>query len=138
MIEHEREWDHARWPNFKPQEFACRCGCGGLLVDPELLDLLQDLRNRYGQPMTISSGYRCSEHNSRVSSTGPKGPHTTGKACDVLVNGSRAYNLLHYALERPHTFTGIGVNQKGDSGKRFIHFDILEQNEATRPWVWSY
>ena len=34
-------------------------------------------------------------------------------------------------------FTGIGVNQKGDS--RFIHIDDIESTQKRpRPWVWSY
>lgn len=126
--------DWSRYPNFTEAEFRCRCGCGRAGMDPAFMDALQDLRRLWGKPMVISSGYRCPEHNAAVSSTGPSGPHTTGKAADILVHGGMALSLL--ALATNGRFTGVGVHQRGPHAGRFIHLDTIEG--PARPGIWSY
>lgn len=98
------------------------------------MDRLEDLRVAYGRPMSLSSAYRCAAHNAAVSSTGTDGPHTTGRAVDVLVSGPEAFKLIQLAVSRG--FTGIGVKQKGDG--RFIHLDDLPDGSHPRPRIWSY
>lgn len=126
--------DEWKWPNFRPDELACK-GSGTILVVPDFLDRLQRLRAAYGKPMVISSGYRSPAYNAKVSHTGEHGPHTTGRAVDVLVSGADAFKLLRYALG--YGFTGIGFQQKGDHATRFIHLDDIEDWNI-RPAVWSY
>lgn len=119
---------------FKPEEFACK-HCGQAPMDPAFVLRLEELRERCGFPLIVTSGYRCPEHNQAVSSTGPDGPHTTGKAADLGVSRHRAYDVLRHALELG--FSGIGVQQKG--GGRFLHLDDLHEPEhAPRPSIWSY
>tara|TARA_R110002153_G_scaffold266354_1_gene429600 strand:+ start:2888 stop:3310 length:423 start_codon:yes stop_codon:yes gene_type:complete len=128
-----KDWE---WENFSPKEMACQ-GTGRLFVSKYFLDLLQELRRTLDTPLTISSGYRSPEHNQRVSSTGTAGPHTTGKAADILCHGRNAYALMDAALKLG--FTGIGVQQKGSLPSRFIHLDALTvDDEMVRPTVWSY
>jgi zinc D-Ala-D-Ala carboxypeptidase len=115
---------------FKPSEFNCK-HCGENKMNQGFLDLLDELRGRYGKPMVVSSGYRCPTHNQTVSSTGPNGPHTTGKAVDIAVNRGNAYELAKLAFEMG--FSGIGFNQKGEG--RFIHLDTISEG---RPTIWSY
>jgi len=127
------EW---RWPNFTPQEMACK-GSGKLLIVPDFMDKLQRLRSMYGKRMPITSGYRSPEHNSAVSRTGRDGPHVQGVAVDIAVSGHAAFTLLQLALA--DGFTGIGVAQRGDHAGRFIHLDMVENStSAPRPRVWSY
>lgn len=57
-------WDSKRWPNFKPIEFACRCG--EFYFDSYAFDCLQTARTNVGQPLRINSGHRCSIHNAKV------------------------------------------------------------------------
>ena len=55
--------------NFSRSEFACRGGncCGGSgPVHPALVTGLQELRDKVGGPLTISSGFRCRRHNAAV------------------------------------------------------------------------
>ena len=123
------------WRYFKIEEFACRCGCGQNLIDHVFVSELDDLRHRIGFALSITSGYRCPQHNAKVSSTGSTGPHTTGRAADLGVDRTRAYEVLQTALLMK--FTGIGVNQKG--GSRFIHLDNLSNAPGQpRPTIWSY
>lgn len=125
--------DFKAWPNFKRSEFACK-GSGECRMDPAFMDKLQALRIEYGKPMVVSSGYRSPDYNSAVSDTGVDGPHTTGRAVDVLVRGSDAVQLLGLALR--HGFTGVGVSQKGNS--RFLHLDMAPADKYPRPMIWSY
>jgi len=127
------DWASVRY--FKPFELACRCDCGHEGIQPGLVYLLDRLREVYGKPLIVTSGYRCPQHNQRVSSTGPSGPHTTGLAVDLGVSGREAVTVLRLALSLG--FTGIGVQQKG--GGRFLHLDMVPDSHGhKRPWIWSY
>lgn len=125
------EW---RWKNFKKDEFKCH-HCGAYAMRPDFMDKLQALREEYCRPMKISSGYRCSKHNAAVSTTGLTGPHTQGCAVDILCYGRNAFDLVHLAIV--YGFTGIGINQKGDIDKRFIHLDTIRDSNGF-PRIWSY
>ncbi len=128
------ELDWRKWPSFSRTEMKCRCGCGKADMDEGFMDWLQTVRNMYGAPMIISSGYRCPEYNNRISSTGFTGPHTTGKAIDAAVSGRLAHRLVKVATDQGAT--GIGIKQKGPHEKRFIHLDTLDGD--LRPWIWTY
>ena len=117
---------------FFKDEFACK-HCGKNLTHEDFLAKLNKLGEKLPFPVTVSSGYRCPEHNQKVSTTGPKGPHTTGRAVDLAVRGEQAYTVLAEAFASG-AFTGIGVNQKGLA--RFIHLDDILADG--RPTVWSY
>lgn len=121
-------------PHFLKRELQCKCGCGRL-PQQSFMDKLERLRQRCGFPMPVSSGFRCPEHNAKVSSTGSWGPHTTGRAIDLAVSHSRALELVRAALSAG--FTGIGIKQHGAG--RFIHLDDLPDGEKQpRPTIWSY
>jgi zinc D-Ala-D-Ala carboxypeptidase len=122
---------------FSDKELACKCGkCDSSnKMDPTFMYKLNILRANFGKPIYLSSAYRCPDYNEKVSSTGRNGPHTTGKAADLLVSGKDAHTILMLAANLH--FSGIGISQKGEHGKRFIHLDNIG-NGPVRPWVWSY
>lgn len=131
------------WPNFHPIEFACKhvglttlC-LERLVIDTEFMDALQRLRFAFNRPMPISSGYRCSEYNSHISTTGLRGPHTLG-AVDVRVHSRPAYELVQHAMSL--RFSGIGLQQRGSLSSRFVHLDNIPSSSVLhpRPRVWSY
>ena len=120
---------------FSDKELSCHgvdC-CGGLAdMNHVFMIKLLAMRRELGFPFYITSAYRCPQHNSRISSTGDTGPHTTGQAVDILCMGHNAYRLIESALR--HGMTGIGIKQKGP--QRFIHVDDI--TGPVRPWIWSY
>jgi uncharacterized protein YcbK (DUF882 family) len=122
------EVDWGKYPNFRKEEFNCRCGCGRNEMKPEFLERLQALRAVYGKPLHITSGYRCPQHPVEASKAQP-GMHSTGLAADIGVSGSEAVEVLRLAFDAG--FRGVGVQQKGNG--RFIHVDLRET-----PTVWSY
>ena len=116
--------------HFSNNELSCN-HCGKNEMDPEFLSWLEQVRELYGKPMVLSSAYRCPEYNAQVSSTGTTGPHTTGKAVDVLVNGKDAVRLERAAVLL--CVNGKGTKQKGPWGGRFLHLDLVD-----RKAIWSY
>lgn len=122
------------WQYFSIHELTCKCGCGRALMDRDFMAKVVAIRRELGFPFIVASAYRCPEYNARISSTGPDGPHTTGRAMDIRVHGHHAHALVRCALE--HGITGIGVHQKGAHESRFIHIDTVAN--GPRPWIWSY
>lgn len=83
----DNEWG-TKYPSFKKSEFKCPCGkCNGYGkgIASSLVKTLQDLRNKHGKSITITSGYRCPAHNKKVGTTNSK--HTQGLAVDFYMNG---------------------------------------------------
>lgn len=125
-----------RWRNFTPEELTCR-GTGQIVVVPEFMDKLQRLRTALGFPFPVTSGYRAPEYNAKVSTTGLDGPHTTGRAVDLRLQGEEALRVI--ARAGAFGFTGIGVKQHGALAGRFVHLDDLwATSRRPRPWIWSY
>ena len=92
--------------NFSSKELSCS-HCGENKFDQKTLDALQGLRDAMKKPLKLSSSYRCPVHNQNVSSTGPDGPHTTGKAIDISCSGKLAHEILSFAMIRSNTWKGI-------------------------------
>jgi uncharacterized protein YcbK (DUF882 family) len=98
------------------------------------LNRLQEIREEFGKPMRVNSGYRCPVHDAAL---GGKGPHQTGRAVDIGISGSDALDLVE--LARGYGMTGIGIKQSGSHASRFLHMDDLGDGvSGPRPWLWSY
>ena len=54
-----------RWKYFSEEELRCK-GTGELKMMEEFMSKLIKLREKLGQPMVISSGYRTLEYNERI------------------------------------------------------------------------
>lgn len=121
---------------FTDKEVACKCGkCTSIPMDKEFMEKMDKLREICGFPFRVTSAYRCPTYNKVISSSGLNGPHTTGKAMDIYIDGQQCYRVLKEAMKLG--FTGIGVKQKGYA--RFLHLDTLTSDGVhTRPIVWSY
>ncbi len=122
----------SKWPNFSDDELNCHC-CGDEnpnLEFTEMMDVVQEMREELGFPFTVTSAYRCMDHPIEAKKD-KYGQHNTA-AIDINVYGSNAIRLIELALQKG--FTGIGVSQKGDYNKRFIHLDMREGPRV----IWSY
>lgn len=121
-------------PYFTKRELKCKCGrCRGSM-DDAFMAKLSAMRREAGFGFILSSAYRCPNHNVKVSSTGREGPHTTGRAVDIVCFGAKAHRVVE--LANKHGMTGVGISQKGRHSKRFVHVDDL--SITARPWIWSY
>jgi hypothetical protein len=104
-----------RWPDFSPQEIACR-GTGRLMVVPEAMDKLQALRSKLGAPMIVNSAYRSPEHNRAVGGA-KASKHMEGIAFDVRMDNHDPDTYIAAALSVG--FKGIGTYPK----QNFVHVD---------------
>lgn len=84
--------------NFNSNEFDCKCGkyCDETQIDEKLVEYLQKIREHFGKPITITSGYRCSTHNKNVGGASVS-YHTRGQACDIVVSGVAPKEVAKYA-----------------------------------------
>ena len=93
-------------------------------INPELLDLLHDVRNELGseQPYEVISAYRSPQTNEmlRVTTSGvaKKSHHLKGNAIDVRLRGVRTNRLRETALRMERG--GVGYYPKSD----FVHMDM--------------
>ena len=88
-------------------------------VNPKLLELVKQVAKKFGQPLTITSGYRSPNYNASVGGA-KKSQHMQGNAVDI--SGAQFTNdqrLQLVAIASNVGITGIGVyNDKS------LHFDI--------------
>jgi zinc D-Ala-D-Ala carboxypeptidase len=105
-----------RWKNFSPRELACK-GTGSIRVDEVALDKLQELRDKLGIPLLITSAYRSPEHNKKVG--GAKNSyHMRGVAFDIRMENQDPHGFELAAREVG--FRGIGYYPK----QGFMHIDL--------------
>ncbi len=107
---------------FHLDEFQCPC-CLQTILHPLLLQKLNNLRDRTGNPIIITSGYRCSSYNEKVG--GVKGSyHLFGMAADIYAPKVFLKDLLESA--EGIGFSGIGYYPEGN----FLHLDIRPAGPA--------
>lgn len=82
-------------PSFKVREFACK-GSDAIRLDDELVVLLQCIREHFGKPVHITSGYRTAAHNRSVGGAAYS-QHLYGRAADIRVQGIPVEQLAAYA-----------------------------------------
>ena len=72
---------------FKEKELCCKC-CGQLPpfakenIEALVENVLDPLRERYGKPIVVNSGYRCPKHNKEVGGA-TNSQHMKGEAADI-------------------------------------------------------
>lgn len=107
--------------NFKASEFSCKGSgcCSTVMIDEQLVVYLQKIRDHFGKSITITSGYRCPTHNSRIGgATGSR--HSKGQAADIVVSGVRPAEVAKYA--ESIGIKGIGLYETNADG-HFVHID---------------
>lgn len=107
--------------HFKVKEFACKDGSDAVLVAPRLVMVLQSIRSHFGAAVTINSGYRTPQYNTKVGGVAHS-QHCYGTAADITVKGQTPAAVAVYARQLMPDWGGVGVySQKG-----FTHIDVRE------------
>lgn len=113
--------------DFGKKEFVCRgkgcCDHKGQVV-PELVAALQELRDRIGKPIHITSGFRCPKHNAFVGGD-PHSQHMAGTAADICVTGVNTA-LLAIEAQNITAFKRGGIGLYGG----WVHVDVREDGPA--------
>lgn len=113
--------------NFTEREWSCKCGCSQKhRMQPHVMEVVQELREIYGAPLTLTSAWRCEDHPSEAKKKSP-GQHNKGTAVDIAVtSGAMAYKLIVTGLELGATGFALGNG--------FVHLDWRESTPVT----WRY
>jgi uncharacterized protein YcbK (DUF882 family) len=127
---------HPLSPDFRVYEFACWCppgeegGCHGAvgMIDDDLVEVLQELRDWLHASIRLSSAYRCDHRNAK------KGGHRfsyhrLGQAADCTSRAVRT-NLDAFALKAAEILERRYGNARGNviiyrtRGIPFVHVDV--------------
>lgn len=118
---------------FDLSEFDCP-GSGENRMEPDFLELLDELRHRCGFAFVVTSGYRSPEHNAAIGGS-PRSQHLLGRAADIAADAHTGRIIVQEAFKLGG-FNGIGINLKGS--RRFIHLDNRLLTPEQKPVMWSY
>jgi uncharacterized protein YcbK (DUF882 family) len=111
--------------NFKRSEFACKKGCGFDVVDIELVDVLEVVRDYFDAPVIVTSSNRCADCN-REAGGSPQSAHLYGLAADIVVKGYHAHTVADWLAL-------VYVDRYG-IGKYDTHTHIDVKPGAPRRW----
>lgn len=120
---------------FTAEELRCKCGraaCDApLLVAPDLLARLDNLRFRLGRPILVASGLRCAYWNEKKGGK-PTSEHLTGDGVDVACpNSMERYALIAANFEgKAPLFTRFGI------GRDFVHFGVAASLAPRVTWTY--
>ena len=97
------------------------------MMSDSFIKMLDSVREEYGKPIRINSGYRTEEANIKAGGVS-NSSHLKGLAADLRVKNSKErYELLTVLMKY---FDRIGV------AKSFIHVDIDEDKPQGVIWVY--
>ena len=120
--------------HFRAYEFDCKCLiCTKTIIDDDLLDLLDVLRDELGFPIIVTSGYRCDAYQRQLTDVGyetssGRSEHQEGRAADIKT-GHHSGEELEKAARK------VGFKTVG-RGSVFIHVDL--RADKVRAWKYSY
>jgi hypothetical protein len=111
-------------PHFTVRELVSSGGRASPVarISPELVDVLERIRERAGRPVRILSGYRSFAANREVYRSRNQAPtssrHSSGQAADIAVGGLTGVQLAKLAIDAGGPQLAIGI------GPRDIHVDV--------------
>jgi len=118
-------------PYILRSEFACSC-CGQLpfdydadsIIEPfrELFAAFATIRMAWGRPITITSGYRCINHNHAVAGE-EHSAHLYGLAFDLAVSGPHELIDLKNVAVTVWPKLRIGWRRYLNAGQNLVHVD---------------
>ena len=107
--------------NFKVREFRCKDGSDVIFVSPELVEVLQKLRDHFGKPVNINSAYRTPPYNKKVGGASYS-QHLYGTAADIkTISGTTPKKMAAFVETLLPNTGGIGIYSWG------IHVDVRKE-----------
>ena len=111
--------------NFKVKEFACSDGSDPIFIAPELVEVLQKIRDYFKSPVDVNSAYRTPAKNKAVGGA-DYSQHLYGTAADIKVRGVTPTIVANYAEKLMPKKGGIGIYST------FVHIDVRETRSRWR------
>ena len=119
---------------FTRQEFACKCGgrygngCTGFpdTVKWNIVRSLEQIREHFGKPVTITSGLRCKEHNSANGGV-YNSYHMIGQAADFIVSGVSESTVVAYCI------SSLPEYKYAYDGGGYVHLEVHKNYGTLNP-----
>lgn len=116
-------WDEIK--DFGKSEFACKCGryhapyCDGYPAQmrEDVVRICDGARQHFGKPGHVISGLRCPQHNADSGGVA-NSQHMYGEACDLMIEGICADDLLNWIQAQPGVRYAYKINETN------VHFDV--------------
>ncbi len=136
MIMFKKSENRQLTKHFNSSEFECpckECKDANQYISPELLELLEEVREAYGKPIVITSGYRCPARNVKVGGA-KNSSHLAGLAVDIspkVITTDELDKLYDLCYNK---FDNIGDGRD----KKFIHVDVRPAKASgKRHWIYT-
>lgn len=101
-------------------------------------DILQPIRDTYGLPIKISSGYRCPVLNKKVGGV-KNSQHVLGEAADLIVgdvvHNLELFNLIKAMIEHKEITVGQLINEYGG---KWVHVSLPRKNKQNNQIINIY
>ena len=109
--------------NFRINEFVCHCGCqlppeARQNIEALVAEVLDPVREAYGKPIYVNSGYRCEAHNRKVGGV-PRSQHIVGEAADISLR------LTAYSLQDELMKLALIIKEQGKFDQLIIYPTFL-------------
>lgn len=120
---------------FKVNEFVCRC-CRQLLEEEmENIEALAEraldpVREKFGRPIKVNSGYRCPKHNAKVGGA-RNSQHMAGEAADIAAEMKGYANMTEWKEANREIARLIIKNGKFDQ----LILENVGENDLLPQWV---
>lgn len=136
--------------HFTLEELSCKCKRCNRKRPPEnivdnltnkLAPALEKFRVQIGTAITVTSGYRCPEHNAECEGSAKNSFHMQGLAADLCFGDMTEEKMFELASlikvtqipKRPSKlslFTGVGYYK----GQNFVHVDVAKGKPRPNTW----
>lgn len=119
-------------PHFRSNEMQCQCQyptCEEQRIAQDLINRLENTRNDYNDSVSVTSGFRCHQHQLDLGAAGAEtatglSQHELGNAADI-----KALDMDKLFKSAENNFQAIGVS------KRFLHCDT--RSDKIRRWTYQ-
>ena len=106
--------------HFRVKEFACKDGCKFVLISRILVEILEGLREKIGEPIYINSGFRTPTHNKKVGGT-ILSYHQYGMAADIRAKTKTPKELYSILDNMLQGWCGLELHDT------FVHVDTRDK-----------
>lgn len=111
------------------------------LIHLQLLcrNILQPIRDIYGKPINVNSGYRCKKLNEMIGGSSTSA-HTEGCAADIVPANGNMIDLQHVVLEwaKENNFDQIIIEHPNKGIASWLHIGIFDRHGLQRHQILTY
>ena len=103
----------------------------------ELIEFLNPIREVWGKPITVTSGYRCNELNKKVGGV-DSSAHTIGYGVDLVSGDFKVFSnfIKSYFMSHPEVkFDQVIIEKSGNS--QWIHIGLYNKDNKQRGMVFG-